>query len=171
MDRLLNAIKSHADSLVQALAQPRFAIVTSVNPDAGTARVTLQPEAVLSGWLPVLSAWTGSGWGMVCPPALGDQVLVLAHEGDSEHGVIIGRAFSDSQRPPVAPAGEFWLVHSSGTSVKLQNDGTVQIHGDLHVSGEIYDKHGSVGGLRNHYDSHTHVDTRGGVTTTPSQQD
>ncbi len=55
MERLLNVIKQHAGGLDQGGGQPRFGIVTSVNPAAATARVTLQPEGVLSGWLPVLS--------------------------------------------------------------------------------------------------------------------
>src|ERR1700743_2183888 len=131
MERFLNSIKARAGAMDLGQAQPRFGVVTSVNPTAATVRVTLQPEGVLSGWLPVLSPWIGAGWGMMCPPAPGDQVLVLAQEGEAEQGVVVGRAFSDTQRPPTAPVGEFWLVHTSGSFIKLQNDGTVQIKGDL----------------------------------------
>ena len=56
MERFLNVIKQHAGALDQGGGQPRFGTVTSVNLAAATARVTLQPEGVLSGWLPVLSA-------------------------------------------------------------------------------------------------------------------
>ena len=171
MDQFMNAIKAHASALVQGQAQPRFATVTSVNPNTATACVTLQPEGVLTGWLPILSTWIGSGWGMVCPPAPGDQVLVLAQEGDSGNGVIVGRAFSNSQQPPVAPVGEFWLVHKSGSSIKLGNDGTVQVKGDLHVAGDVYDRIGSLSRLRGHYDSHMHTDSKGGLTTPPNPQD
>jgi phage baseplate assembly protein gpV len=161
----------HADALVQTQAQPRFGTVTSVDPNTATVRVMLQPEGVLSGWLPLLSPWAGAGWGMMCPPAPGDQVLVVAQEGAAEHGVIIGRVFSNQQRPPSAPSGELWLVHQSGSYLKLQNDGTVQIGGDLHVSGNVYDSVGSLSRLRGHYDAHTHTDPTGGVTTTTSQPD
>jgi type VI secretion system (T6SS) baseplate-like injector VgrG len=115
MERLLNVIKQHAGGLDQGGGQPRFGVVTSVNPTAATARVTLQPEGLLSGWLPVLSPWTGAGWGMCCPPSPGDQVLVLAQEGDAEHGMIVGRAFSNTQATPATPVGELWLVHGSGS--------------------------------------------------------
>ena len=125
MERLLNIIKQHAGALDQGSSQPRFATVTSVNAPAATARVTLQPEGVLSGWLPILSPWIGAGWGLWSPPSPGDQVLVLAQEGNAEHGVIIGRAFSSTQTPPATPVGELWLIHSSGSFVKLQNDGTI----------------------------------------------
>jgi hypothetical protein len=171
MDRLLNIFKQHAGALDQGGSQPRFATVTSVNPSAATARVKLQPEGVLSGWLPVLSPWIGAGWGMCCPPSPGDQVLVLAQEGDAEHGIIIGRAFSNTQTPPPASVGELWLIHSSGSFIKLQNDGTIQMHGDLHVAGDIHDQHGPLSRLRGHYDTHTHIDSRGGTTSAPNPSD
>lgn len=164
-------MKAQAGSLDQGQAQPRFATVTSVDPTTATARVMLQPEAVLSGWLPVLSPWIGAGWGMSCPPSPGDQVLVLGQEGNAEHGLIVGRAFSNVAPPPAAPAGECWLVHASGSFMKLLNDGTVQVNGDLHVNGDVYDRHGALSALRVHYNAHTHTDSRGGATSAPSQQD
>lgn len=165
MERFLNALKAQAGALDQFVGQPRFGIVTSVDPSSATARVQLQPEGVLTGWLPVLSAWVGAGWGMVCPPSPGDQVLVLAQEGDAEHGIVVGRAFSDTQRPPAAPPGELWLMHKSGSFLKLANDGTLQIQGDLHVHGDVYDRRGSLDRLRQHYDAHSHG---GGAGPTPA---
>ncbi len=171
MERLLNIIKQHAGALDQGGSQPRFGTVTSVDPATATAKVTLQPEGVLTGWLPVLSPWVGAGWGLHCPPSPGDQVLVVAQEGDAEHGLIVGRAFSNTQTPPAASAGEFWLMHKSGSFIKLQNDGTIQFQGDLHVAGDVYDRQGSLSRLRSHYDGHTHVDSRGGTTSTANQSD
>lgn len=43
MERFLNALKAQAGALDQAAAQPRFGLITSVDPDAATARVQLQP--------------------------------------------------------------------------------------------------------------------------------
>lgn len=171
MEKFINLLKQHATALDQSAAQPRFATVTSVNQQAATARVQLQPEGVLSGWLPVLTSWVGAGWGMYCPPSPGDQVLVLAQEGDAEHGIIVGRAFSLDHQPPPVPVGEFWLVHASGAFIKLQNDGTIRMQGDLHVSGDVYDSHGPLSDLRGHYDSHTHTDSRGGTTSVTNQPD
>lgn len=173
MDRFINIIKSHAAALDRGHGQPRFGLVASVDPARYAVRVTLQPEGVLSGWLPVLSAWVGAGWGMVALPRTGDQVLVLAQDGEAEHGVVAGVAFSERARPPAAPVGELWLVHAGGQSLRLANDGTVRITGDLHVegsifaSGDITDGAGSLGRLRGHYDAHTHPP--GG--TPPSPQD
>lgn len=171
MEQFINLIKQHAAALDQTVAQPRFGTVTSVNPQAATVRVQLRPEGVLSGWLPVLSMWVGAGWGMCSPPSPGDQVLVLAQEGDAEHGVIVGCTFSKDHQPPATPVGEFWLMHASGSFIKLQNDGTVRVHGDLHVDGDVYDRHGPFSSLRDHYDNHIHTDSRSGATSTTSQPD
>jgi phage baseplate assembly protein V len=157
MDRFLNTLKAQAASLDRGNGQPRFGLVASVDPARYAARVALQPEGVLTGWLPVLSSWTGAGWGVVCLPEPGQQVLVVPQEGDAEHGVIVGAAFSDASRPPAAPAGELWLIHRSGAAVQLRNDGTVRVQGDLHVDGDVYDRQGSLARLREKYDGHTHA--------------
>lgn len=171
MDRFLNALKAHAAALDRSQGQPRFGLVTSVDPARYAARVALQPEGVITGWLPVLSPCVGSGWGLACPPSPGDQVLVLAQEGDAEHGVIVGCSWSDAQRTPGAPPGELWLVHQTGSAVRLQNDGTVRIVGDVHINGDVYDRHGSLAQLRSHYNSHTHPDPQSGQTGAPDLQD
>lgn len=155
--RFLNALKSHSASLDLAAGQAKFGIVASVNYQSAMGRVTIQPDGVLSGWLPILSQWTGSGWGLVCLPSPGDQVLVLPQEGDVEQGVIVGGAFSTKQMPPQAAEGEFWIVHKSGSFLKLSNDGSVHINGDLHVQGDVFDSHGALSQLRMTYNSHTHV--------------
>ncbi|MBW4091064.1 MAG: phage baseplate assembly protein V [Proteobacteria bacterium] len=183
MDRLLNVMKAHASALDNGHARPRFALVTSVDPATATARVSLQPEGVLSGWLPILTPSAGAGWGIWCPPSPGDQVMILAQEGDAEQGVIVGRAFSLVDTPPAAAAGELWLVHASGSSVRLLNSGviemigpvtiqgTVTVSGDVLVAGNVSDQHATLADLRSHYDTHMHVDSRGGVTSVPTQQD
>ena len=183
MDRFLNVIKAHAGAMDQGQAQPRFGLVTSVDPASATARVSLQPEGVLTGWLPVLSPCIGAGWGVWCPPTPGDQVLILAQQGEAEHGVIVGGAFSQAQPPPPAAVGELWLVHQSGSCIRIRNSGmiemigpvavtgTITVSGDVLVSGNVSDGHGSVAGLRAHYDAHNHTDSRGGTTSVPLQQD
>ena len=173
MNEFINAIMAHAAALDRGQGQPRFGIVTSIDPLRYAARVTLQPEGVLTGWLPVLTPWAGNGWGIACLPQPGTQVLVLAQEGDAEHGVIAGPAYSDTTQPPNAPAGELWLVHKSGSSVKLANDGQIHINGNVIVNGTItalnvLDGTGSLARLRAHYDSHTHPNQ---VSVPPSPQD
>jgi len=168
MDRLLNAIKGQAVALVRSQGQPRFGIVTSVDPVSYAARVVLQPEGVQTGWLPILSPWVGGGWGFVAVPNLGDQVLVVPQEGDAEHGVIIGCSYSSANRPPVGQPGELRIVHASGASLTFGNDGSVLLTGNLRVTGDIADSHGSLSQLRGHYNQHYHP---GAAATQPIPQD
>ncbi|MBX5454335.1 MAG: phage baseplate assembly protein V [Acidobacteriia bacterium] len=175
MDRFLNAMKAYASALDYARGHARFGVITSFDPVRYLARVTMEPEGVLSGWLPVLTPWLGNGWGLAAPLVPGTQVLVLAQEGHAEHGVIVGGAFSAVNPAPQAPAGEFWLVHQSGSFFKLQSDGSVAISapvvtisGNLVVTGDISDKsgaHGTLDGFRSAYDQHVH--TAGTATTSP----
>jgi uncharacterized protein involved in type VI secretion and phage assembly len=168
-DCLINALKSHASDLYQTGGQVKFGTVASVDYQTSMARVQIQPDGVLSGWLPILSQWVGNGWGLVCPPNPGDQVLLIPQEGDIEQGIIIGRAFSNSQSSPNAPANEFWLVHQTGSFLKLCNDGTIRVNGDLHVQGDVYDRTGALSVLRTAYDSHTHQIPNSGTTSGPSK--
>lgn len=171
MQRFLNALKAQASALDAAHGRPRFATVVSVDPARHAARVALQPEGVVSGWLPVASPLVGAGWGIAVPPVPGQQVLVLPQDGEGEHGIIVGGAWSDAAPAPGAPVGEIWLVHQSGSFVKLQNDGTVRVNGDLHVNGDVYDRHGSLDRLRGAYNAHAHPDPQGGVTGTTNSPD
>ena len=98
-------------------------------------------------------------------------MLVVPQEGDAEHGLIVARGWSRAMAAPATPVGELWLTHRSGSHVRLLNDGTVSVRGDLHVEGDVYDRHGSLAQLREHYNSHTHVDPQGGKTSEPLPQD
>jgi phage baseplate assembly protein gpV len=178
MDRFWNAVKARAGGLDGLAGVARFGLVSSFDPVAYAARVMLQPENILSGWLPILSAWVGNGWGLAAPLTPGDQVLVVAQEADAEHGVIIGCVWSAVDKSPGAASGELWLQHQSGSFLKLHNDGTiamqaptVNVTGNLVVSGNISDQngaHGTLASLRNAHDEHVHADPQGGVTGLPS---
>src|ERR1700728_3383275 len=156
MNELFDLVNVVSNRLVGTSAQPRIGIVSSSDPTTATAKVLLQPEGVLTGWLPVLTQWAGSGWGLSCPPSPGDQVLIIPQEGDAQHGLIVGRFFSNLVRPPLVEAGELIIRHLSGCSLRLLNSGIVAIEGDLHVSGDVYDSHGSLSKLRNDYNAHIH---------------
>ena len=179
MEQFLNAMKAQATALDRSQAQPRYGIVSSVDPAAYTVRVLLQPESVLTGWLPVLSCWVGNGWGMTCLPLPGQPVLVLAQEGAADHGMVIAAGFSDATRPPENNVGEFSLRHKSGSSITLANDGTVRIIGDMYVAGSVHasamvsDGTGTLNGLRQHHNIHMHtgVQRGGALSDIPNQMD
>ena len=168
---LTNAIKGHVNGLDRLASQAKFGTISSVNYETGDVRVIVQPDGVLSGWLPLLSPWVGDGWGMICPPSRGDQVLLVSQEGDVEQSVVVGRAFSRKQPSPKVPDGELWLVHKTGSFLKLCGDGTIRMKGDVHVNGDVWDRHGSLSRLRETYNHHKHADPRGGTTLEPDAQD
>ncbi|WP_298213981.1 phage baseplate assembly protein V [Acidocella sp.] len=178
MEILWNLIKAGAGGLDGQIATVRFGIVSSFDPNSYLAKVMIQPENVLSGWLPVLSPWVGAGWGLAAPLLPGTQVVVLAQEGDAEQGVIAGALWSSKDSPLTASAGELWLRHKSGSQIKLNNNGnielnapTVTVQGNLMVSGDISDQSGTHGTLRAFqaaYDQHVHH-APGGITELPSE--
>ena len=170
-ENILEAFRRRLAGSDTGTARPRIGSIASVDRDNGVARVLIQPEGVLTGWLPLLSLWTGNGWGMSCPPSQGDQVLLLFQENDADNGVIIGSLYSNSVLPPQAQVGEFVLRHRSGSSISLLNSGVISIQGDLRVEGDIYDSHGSLSRFRKNYDAHIHHISNGAITSIPSPQD
>jgi len=167
MDEFFDLLAVKSNGTRESFAQPRIGTVTSSNSQTATARVLLQPEGVLTGWLPVLTQWAGPGWGMMCPPCPGDQVLIIPQEGSAQHGLIVGRLYSNAVHPPRVESGEIAFSHRSGCSLRLLNSGVVAIAGDLHVSGDVYDAHGSVSRLRDDYNIHTHHTSNGQITSDP----
>jgi phage baseplate assembly protein V len=178
MDHLWNMIKAQAGGLDGLAGVVRYGLVSSFDPAAFAARVLLQPENILSGWLPVVSPWVGGGWGLAAPLPPGTQVVIVCQEGDAEQGMIIGAVWSAVDKPLDAPVGELWLQHQSGSFIRLLNNGTIAIEaalvnvaGNLMVSGDISDQngsHGTLAALRNAHDGHTHPDAQGGNTGLPS---
>lgn len=129
MDKLRNAIRAEVlRTLAMARAQTRMGIVTGYDPDAYMATVNISPELVPTGWLPIDTAWAGSGFGLYFGLDIGVQVIVLHLEDDFESGMIIGVVNDDSHRPPgPVPSGEAHFVHKSGSLLKFTNDGDVSV--------------------------------------------
>jgi Type VI secretion system/phage-baseplate injector OB domain len=136
LNRLRNHIRQEAQRATSDLSLPRAAIVTgSIDPARYSARVLLQPEGTLTGYLPIASQWVGNGWGMFCLPSPGDVVDVIFQQGGHGAGVIVGRQFNAKAQPVPTTSGEFWLVHQTGTKINLTNDGNILIsaHADLRI--------------------------------------
>jgi phage baseplate assembly protein gpV len=194
MQNLLNVARREAERVMSRLALPKTGIVSGYDPANYSAKVTLQPQGVETGWLPVRTPWAGNGWGLFCPPDIGDEVEVQFQEGGKQAGYVALRAFGDRFRPLEVPSGEFWLVHKSGSSLKFLNDGTVELHaqtalnssaplwthtGDLVVNGSIRASEDiwdfylvntyTMAGFRVIYDIHTHP-VSAGTTLQPNQQ-
>ena len=152
MRHFLNSVKATAQMANQGL-NTRQGTISGYDPSTYSVKVMIQPDGVLTGWIPLKSLWIGNGWGLFSPPSIGDAVEINYQEADGFGGSVGLRFFNDQDRPLPCPSGEFWLVHKSGASFKstndgrltltdpsgtvlnLTNDGNVNITGNLIVSG------------------------------------
>jgi hypothetical protein len=123
MRGMLNAMRQQAHAALGDVALPSTGIVRSYDPTKYAVRLELQPQGNMTGWIPLLTPWVGNGWGMFCPPTIGDLLEVTFLNGDINSGVAGLRAFNDQDLPLPVPSGEFWLVHAAGAFLKVSNDG------------------------------------------------
>ena len=150
---MVGAMAEHADTqrLIGDLA--REGVVVSVDHAAGTARVQFADE-LTTGDIPWLAIRAGSTrtWS---PPAIGEQVMVLAPEADTARGVIIGSLSSDAHPHPAndgstlteyedgARIGYDPKSHAltailpGGATVRIDADGGLSLKGDVTVDGNI----------------------------------
>jgi phage baseplate assembly protein gpV len=164
---LWNRIKGAAAAVQMQGGQNRWGLVTSVRAsDQGyDARVLMQPEDIMSAWLPVLSSFGGPGFGIVSRPSLGMQVMVAPDVGDGHHGIIVGMAYNTTNPAPKPPNGfqqssgtpvddgEFAVVSKGGAVFRLCSDGSIymkatalNLEGNLMVQGNITASAGANGG-------------------------
>jgi uncharacterized protein involved in type VI secretion and phage assembly len=118
-------------------ATTRLGTVTSYDPNDCAVVVTLRPDGVQTGWLPVVSPWSGNGWGMFAPPTPGDLVEVQFVDDNLEVGFVCQRFFTDQNRSLACPSGEFWLVHQSGSCFKFHNDGSVDLTSHANLTATV----------------------------------
>jgi phage baseplate assembly protein gpV len=126
--QLAEVMRRQGSTPEQAYSKARHGTISSYDMTNHSVKVLLQPENIESNWMPLGAIGVGNGWGIVTGPQIGDQVHVNFAEGDFHSGVIVGRVFSISQPPPAVPSGETWMVHSTGTYVKLLTAGDLSIN-------------------------------------------
>lgn len=128
INHLQNMMRLQAQAILQNVAHPRLGTVSAYDPNNYAVKVIFQPDGTESGWLPIMSPWVGNGWGLFSPPSIGQAVSVHFQEGSHEAGLVHLGNFNDVERPLATPAGEFWLVHQTGSSIKITNNGAISIH-------------------------------------------
>jgi type VI secretion system secreted protein VgrG len=55
-----------------------------------------------SCWIRTSQAWAGAGWGSLCLPRIGQEVIVDFLEGDPDRPIVTGRVYHGTNRPPYA---------------------------------------------------------------------
>lgn len=131
-----------AASASSVAGRPRHGVVSAVDPTTHSVKVTIQPEGVVSGWIPDPGI-ACAGLRIACPAEIGTQVLLVPVEGDAEHPVIVARLFDTTMLPPVSPftkkpvqPGELGLFLADGTALHIAA-GSISIKGQLSVEGSI----------------------------------
>lgn len=183
--KLMNIMKLQAQLSNNANYYTAVGQITAYNPSDYTAVVQLQPadadeNAQLTGWLPVGSIWIGNSWGLFTPPNIGDICEVYFQEGDINNGYIGLRYYNNITSIPLSvPSGEFWLVHQTGSFIKLTTNGNMSLNSttEIDINAPVINI-GATGGtfetLLNSlaltvYNGHTHDISGGGVTLVPNQ--
>lgn len=99
----------------------RVGFVSSVNQEAGTARIYYPDRGATTAELPVFA-----GWGEAAFPSPGDQVVVLHLSNDTSSGVILGLFWSQEDVPPGDT--EYWKRLGADGYLKSQK-GQLVLHG------------------------------------------
>lgn len=143
-------------------------------------------QPTFTGWIPLGSPWVGNGWGFFAPPNIGDTVAIEYQEGSFQNAVATMRFFQLDNNLAV-PSGEMWLVHETGSYIKMTNNGKVSINSTneiditapaVNIGGTISlgDLGSALSGFLNGaamsvYNSHTHTaPSGGGITSAPIEQ-
>lgn len=166
--RLQNHMRLQAMLAASARTHTRIGIVTSLDSKNYCVKAELQPGGQETGWLPIMSALAGNGWGMFAPIPVGSQVKIEFLEGSVDVGMVSGALFSTEDAPLDVPSGEFWLVHVSGTALKLTNDGKLLLNSATEIdAGNLQN---ALFTLLTHafkatYNAHTHTSAAPGSPT------
>jgi hypothetical protein len=192
IEKFLNIIKLQSSLLNNGSAHPALGKIVAYDQNNFYANVELYPDPLnpdqptTTGWLPIFSAWVGNGWGLFLAPSIGDIVEVKFQEGSLQNGYIGLRCGQLGQNLSV-PSGEAWLVHKSGSYIKMTNDEKIEINSPVEInvvapvvnvnseSVNLGNLSQAVTSLMNDvaigvFNSHTHNIVSSGVTAMPNQQ-
>lgn len=103
-----NAHKRMSESMDGQGAQQIVGTIKSFNPSDHTVKCEIwggMDDAYTTDWLPLGALATfGGGGGVVAPPVLGEQVLLVPEANSHGNYHITHRAFSVDHPPPISPA-------------------------------------------------------------------
>jgi hypothetical protein len=110
--------------------------VTSINNSAPYAvKVMLEPYQIETGWLKIATPYIGNNLGLIFPPPQeGTMVKVIFDMGDLNTGTVIGGVYSPVTLQPNVPFGAVGFVHSTGSSILINSDGSISINSSKGVT-------------------------------------
>ena len=190
VEKLLNIIRREAESAARRHAMGwRFGIVQQYDPAGPAVRVSFPEDLddtgqpTLSPWMPIVLPSAGPNAGACDAPDIGSQAFILHRgHGHERETFMLGTVRSSSDPAPAdpaaegqpaprpgTPAGEKWMVHSSGSFLKVR-PGQVQAG----ANGAAFQRLATEQFVLDVFNKHTHpyFPGNGGVTQTqpPKQQ-
>ncbi len=135
MNALINQIRQHIANVISSIAFPVKGIVDTVDPDSMTCVVRYQPQNTLSPSLPISCVAVGRGYGVIAIPNVGDQVHISFENGNYQVGVVEGAIFdsTDAVPPTGMEPGGYYLIHKSGSFIKMTQDGKLNVNGEVDI--------------------------------------
>lgn len=113
----------------------KYGQISAYNPNDYTVKVLILPNLTdETGFIPLAAPWVGNNFGAVFGPGIGDSVRLDFMDGRVEATVVGGRFFNNSARPPVVQSGQAAIVDSTGSYVRLNNDGTMTFSAPNQIS-------------------------------------
>ncbi len=155
----------------------RYGTVQSYDPTTYTVKVMIQPDGVMTGWVPLPAVGVGAN-AVVAGPNIGDQVIIGAMEGQGEQYVVLSRIFDSVGYPPTSvgtgkpvqsgevgifsPGGAYLqfsggMIYASCTTLALT--GTLAVTGKITATGDV-----TAGSIS--LENHVHQDVQPGAGNT-----
>lgn len=138
IQKLINTLRIQASLANNGKYFTSVGIITGYDPNNRLVTVQIHPAtddspALQTGWIPITSPWIGNNCGMLFAPNVGDIVAVHYQEGSLLNAYADACFYNNTSRPLPVPSGEAWIVHKSGSFIKLTNDGKVSINGQVEI--------------------------------------
>ncbi len=121
----------------------RDVVVTSYDPDQHAIKGAIQPGGQGTGWIPLGSVAVGNGWGVAIGATEGQIYKVQFQNNDLNSGKVVGRVYSDQEKPPRVEAGEMLFRHEGGAQMKMDKDKHLTLSQDagsvvkMHTDGTV----------------------------------
>lgn len=139
--KFMNMLRLQASIVNNSKTMTSVGIVTGYDPTNYLVTVELYPQdnpsdspALQTGWIPLFTPWAGSGWGMFLPPNIGDIIEVHYQDGSLQNAYAALRCFNFNELPDSVQSGEFWLIHQTGSFIKLTNDGNLTVSSGVNIT-------------------------------------
>lgn len=136
VEKFLNLIRTQALISSNGVAEVALGQITNYDPTQFAAQVQLYMpdpsnplgQPLTTGWLPI----SAPAIGFNLAPNIGDLVLVEFQEGSLQNGIIL---LSVTTGVPTfqTPEGEWWMVHPTGSFIKIKLDGKLEINGQVEI--------------------------------------